>query len=465
MDLAAIVRAGRQAEVIAELTPASIAGDAGASNNIAVLYRSIGDRVREVDAALRAYEQDPSSSVVIHTALRAMFSAGRYRLVADVYRGLPNQDALDRNQLIPVASALIYINRIDEAKVALGRISDFPSNAPLDLDVSLQLAVASSDYRAALEILDRMGPSGRSPRARALAELFNAGQFSDALAIFKERAATDPDVAAEAKIAMLCAVAMDDSETVQALFPQMEGGAKILAGQWLSGAGSVEISGRSRTYRFPFEPTNFSISLQHAAGRFYELRALQHLAGMVKPGDHVLDVGANIGNHTVYLAGEVGCRVTAFECNPALVTKLRQAVDWAGLSDLVDVSNLGAAVADRAGEAHFNFIRTDYSNVSAAGGGVAVPTVTLDSLKAFDCRLLKIDVDGGEVAVLRGAQQLLSTTRPIVAIEVMNFNISQVLAIMEASGYVLASERFQAQTHSDFIFTPAKSGHARVKAH
>jgi hypothetical protein len=47
------------------------------------------------------------------------------------------------------------------------------------------------------------------------------------------------------------------------------------------------------------------------AGRPYEERLLRLVVGLTRPGDHILDVGANIGNHTVYWA-KAGRSVTAF---------------------------------------------------------------------------------------------------------------------------------------------------------
>ena len=55
----------------------------------------------------------------------------------------------------------------------------------------------------------------------------------------------------------------------------------------------------------------------------YELEMLQDVQSNVSPGDLVLDVGANIGNHTLYLAAIAGCQVTSFEPNASLIEALR----------------------------------------------------------------------------------------------------------------------------------------------
>ncbi|HQT53611.1 MAG TPA: FkbM family methyltransferase, partial [Phenylobacterium sp.] len=72
------------------------------------------------------------------------------------------------------------------------------------------------------------------------------------------------------------------------------------------------------------------------------------------------------------------------------------------------------------------------------------------------CRLLKVDVDGGEIGVLRGAEAFLARHRPLLVIEVMNFNIAEALSLIDKAGYAMIRENAQAKTHSDFVFSPVE---------
>lgn len=456
MDVLALVRAGRHAEVIRELEPKSRGGDASSSNNLAVVYRLIGDSRSELAYAGIAYQQAPNSLAALNTLFRALYSAGQFRMLADIYAAHVGPTRLNHHHHMLAALALIRVNRTDAAMRALARAPGFPSATTADVEVKYMLASALSDYGQALACLDRLEAAGLNVQARRISQYFAAGDMAAALAIFEAHRDTTPEVAALSKTALLCAVTLGDRARIASLNVGMPKGVAKVAADYLAGAQEVEIQGRTRTYRFPFSPENLSISLQHARGNFYEMVALENLRRLLTPGDLVLDVGANIGNHTVYFAGEAGCRVVAFECNPKLLPRLRAAVSLAGLEDRVNLTHLGAAISDTVGAAHFNFIRDDFSNVSQAATDHTeeVPAITLDSLGFSACRLLKIDVDGGERPVLAGARQLLTTCRPIVAIEVMNYNMTHVLELFSSLDYDIYREDSDPETYSDIVFAP-----------
>lgn len=456
MDIIALVRAGRHAEVIAALEPLSRRGDSSASNNLAVVHRMMGDGRNEVTYALAAFHQDPSSIVALSTLFRALFAAGHFRLLTDVYSAFPSKGRLDRDHHLNAAMAFCRINRTESAKDALGRLDDYPLNDAGDIEVGLTLATALSDHPTALRHLEALSALGHDIHARHMTELFAAGDMRAALDLFEAHRRSNPGVAAKQKTALLCAISLGDRARVEALNIGQAESIQRLASNFLADATHAEVKGRSRTYRFPFGASNLSISLQHAMGRFYEQGVLGLLHNLLSPGALVLDVGANVGNHTVYFAGEAGCHVIPFECNPNLVPRLRAAVETAGLDHLVDLQYLGSAISDAVGTSHFNFIRDDYSNVSSheTSSTRPVPCLSLDSLPLPSCRLLKIDVDGGELPVLKGAAQLLTRHRPIVAIEVMNQNITPVLDLFSSHGYDIFREDARPEVYSDFIFAP-----------
>jgi FkbM family methyltransferase len=130
-------------------------------------------------------------------------------------------------------------------------------------------------------------------------------------------------------------------------------------------------------------------------------------------GAHCLDVGANIGLTTLIMAAiRPDCRVTAFEPVPENVGFLRRNIAAAGLSNVTIVE---AAVSDRRGElamtsnGPWSLARTD--------GEVRCETVLLDDYADPNVRLVKIDVEGHEPEVLRGAAGLLRGNRPLVFLE------------------------------------------------
>jgi FkbM family methyltransferase len=201
---------------------------------------------------------------------------------------------------------------------------------------------------------------------------------------------------------------------------------------------SIQDRGRPFYFVFPSAEDHILATMQETGG-FYELQMLRALQTVLKPGDHVLDVGANVGTHSVYFAGVADCQVTAFEPVPAIAEVLRENCRINGLAQRVDVH--AAAVGSAPGVAQV--IGTDEKNSGATrlaeSATDGLPMVSLDSLldRLAPVRVLKIDVEGMELAVIRGARALLERDRPVVACECLNKSEFEVLdGEMRPLGYV-----------------------------
>ena len=156
-------------------------------------------------------------------------------------------------------------------------------------------------------------------------------------------------------------------------------------------------------------------------GEFSEIEG-QLFSRLLRPDDVVIEGGANIGAHTVHLAKLVGPRgkVLAYEPQRAIFRLLRANL---ALNKLSNVRALQAAVGRRAG-----WLPVPVVNYAAKGnfGGVSlrnarsghpVRVIALDSLRLSAVRLLKLDVEGMEIAALRGARRLISRHRPLLYVE------------------------------------------------
>jgi FkbM family methyltransferase len=151
---------------------------------------------------------------------------------------------------------------------------------------------------------------------------------------------------------------------------------------------------------------------------------IELLSQFVNPGDTIVDVGANIGTHTVAFANRVGATGTvhAFEPQRRLFQMLCGNI---ALNGLENVFCHAQAVGDTPGEiaipqlpssdSHFNF-----GAVPLGLSGTPTESameVTLDALKLSQCRLIKIDAEGMETQVLRGARATLEACQPILYLE------------------------------------------------
>jgi FkbM family methyltransferase len=159
-------------------------------------------------------------------------------------------------------------------------------------------------------------------------------------------------------------------------------------------------------------------------GEFSE-HEVQLFRALVHPGQTVLDVGANIGAHTVALAKLVGAtgKVLAFEPQRGLFYVLCGNV---AQNNLHQVRCYQAAVGDKAGtisvpdldsDAEMNYGGVGLSNVSPSVRSEPVPLVRIDDLTLTSCHLIKIDVEGMEERVLNGAAQTIRRFRPMLYVE------------------------------------------------
>ncbi|HNU11809.1 MAG TPA: FkbM family methyltransferase [Rubrivivax sp.] len=147
----------------------------------------------------------------------------------------------------------------------------------------------------------------------------------------------------------------------------------------------------------------------------FEPEVRDALLRLARPGDTVVDIGANIGWFTLHLARRVGPAgvIHAFEPEPANLRLLEANVRANGLSWVVIHP---VALGEAPGEAllHTTAYNTGmhrlYDSVCCDGPAIPVAVQRLDDLLApGQVALVKIDVEGYEHAVLRGARVLLST--------------------------------------------------------
>ncbi|WP_374675002.1 FkbM family methyltransferase [Ideonella sp.] len=169
----------------------------------------------------------------------------------------------------------------------------------------------------------------------------------------------------------------------------------------------------------------------------YEREMLEEMAGRLSPGDLVVDVGANVGNHTLFLAAVAGCRVIALEPHAGLSDAIEHSARLNGLSGRVRVHRQGAGASpSRATLAEDNPGNLGAQKLVLGEGDVEV--VALDSLSVDGpVRALKIDVEGMELDVLRGAEALVARDRPLMYVECINdAAFRALLRWLEPRGYV-----------------------------
>jgi FkbM family methyltransferase len=148
----------------------------------------------------------------------------------------------------------------------------------------------------------------------------------------------------------------------------------------------------------------------------WEADLLRLLDAEVRPGMTVVDVGANVGFHTVVLSKLVGDdgRVHAFEPYPVTVEILRANLWRHGC---LNTTLYESAVTDFGGHARIEVDPEGASGAHLAATGVEVRATTLDeTLGIASIDVLKVDVEGAEPLVLRGATDVLAASPQMLAI-------------------------------------------------
>jgi FkbM family methyltransferase len=203
----------------------------------------------------------------------------------------------------------------------------------------------------------------------------------------------------------------------------------------------------------------------------YELEHLELLERLIAPhlpGGMVLDIGANIGNHTAYFA-RAGASVIAFEPNPRTFELLK--LNTAGLTG---VRCLPIAASNQTGTSR---LRIPIDNV---GGASLVVGFTPSKVESVDCStariddmlddldpeslcLIKIDVEGHEAEALEGMTQLLARATALVAVETYAGPAQGVVeATLRAAGF---RHFYSSQLRREWLWGSGLSGLPRKAVH
>jgi FkbM family methyltransferase len=166
------------------------------------------------------------------------------------------------------------------------------------------------------------------------------------------------------------------------------------------------------------DPGDSFVGQAIAETRSYEPHLSQAIVDVLRPGDTFVDVGANVGWFALLAAARVGPsgQVLAIEADAANVELLCRSAHQNGFTNLLA---LPVAASDRAGLLVLQRLGGSNGAVFALAGQTApgdryVPGVPLDGLSGLLHRLdvMKVDVEGAELMVLRGAAELVRQHRP-----------------------------------------------------
>jgi FkbM family methyltransferase len=185
------------------------------------------------------------------------------------------------------------------------------------------------------------------------------------------------------------------------------------------------------------------------------------LRQLIRPGSNVIEVGANMGTHSVAMARACDPGVfLAFEPQPRLFQILAGNL---ALNNIANALVYPEGCGDAEGEAIVPWV--DYERQGNFGGvalgdaedgaapapehrGIPVRIRTIDSLGLAECRLIKIDVEGFEPRVIRGAAETIRRCRPILYVE--NDRAAQQQEVID----LIAAHDYRLYWHVPRLFSP-----------
>lgn len=169
---------------------------------------------------------------------------------------------------------------------------------------------------------------------------------------------------------------------------------------------------------------------------FYEKEMLEDIGPRLPENSLVVDAGANIGNHTLFFSAVLGARTIAFEPNPSVLSILEKNIELNKLEGLVEVHPVALGAEAGTGKV----VESDAANLGRAQialGDGATQVARLDEIVGDrHVHLIKVDVEGMEAEVLRGAIDTLKRCKPWLLVEAATVeSLESVEEIIRPIGY------------------------------
>lgn len=204
----------------------------------------------------------------------------------------------------------------------------------------------------------------------------------------------------------------------------------------------------------------------------WESHVTDILRALLKPGDTVLDAGANFGFHTLEMASRVGESGRVIALEPQRVV-FQQLCHHVFVNRFHNTWCLPLALGDKNREVAIAALsEVSSGNIGATPIGVGAERVSMTSLDSFNIpnlALMKLDVQGSELLALKGGEQTIQRHRPTIVIEVeeswlnlFKTSSKEVLEWLFARGYIVY--RIENEWPTDCVAVPVEREQDMVAA-
>lgn len=226
-----------------------------------------------------------------------------------------------------------------------------------------------------------------------------------------------------------------------------------------SGVDVVSCTIEGKRMLFAVDMENDPIQRNHRLGRFYEQKELRLIGRWFPKGGVFVDIGANVGNHSLYVARFLQpAAVIPFEPNPLAFNLLRANVHLNGFTDQFDLRHLGLGVSSKPASGYAMQKRT--KNLGGAkmleGKGDIEVRPGDDMLRGVAPSMIKIDVEGMEMDVLSGLEATVATHKPTIMVEVDDKNAEAFSDWATDRGYKIQRRFRHYKTNENYFIVPIR---------
>lgn len=204
----------------------------------------------------------------------------------------------------------------------------------------------------------------------------------------------------------------------------------------------MKISFENKNFRVPIKNKNEHLQRYWALGAFYEINMLSYIRDNYKDNLSYVDIGACIGNHTLFFAGIMKAKIVySFEPVPYIYEFIK---DIKEINELNNIIIYNKAISDKNKKEKIKI--SDYDiNIGMSKfdpkGNLIVNAIKLDSIQFENIDIVKIDVENGNRKVLFGAKQTLLKHKPDIFIEA-DKDFNYVNSYLNKLGYKFTGKTF-----------------------